>query len=295
MKKTNKKYFTRALLVGFFCNAMIDARSNYSYGYGASSSNYSSYGNSGYTPYNSSSSSSPSPVPLFTLIAICAIYAILEYSSEEKQTAEKDDNQSVLSYDERVRILEIAFKNLNASCLNVSIIAAQTENYSKQNLLRFISLLHQTSYDHSDIFTQLYMSMPFCRYNPPITMSHVRWTLDEIHSGQRIHYIETTEEIFNTAVHEAGHALAIIKSKGFILYHSSILNRKKYSGSNLLIWPEVTTFDDYKNGIIIFLAGGVAEQTFGFDSSWNLQYGTKKHDKDIDWSTLSKSEALTPA
>ena len=108
MKNTNKKYFTWTLLVGFFCNAMIDARSNYSYGYGGSSSNYSSYGNSGYTPYNSSSSNSPSPVPLFALIAICAIYALLEYSSEEKQTAEKDDNQPVLSYDERVRILKIA-------------------------------------------------------------------------------------------------------------------------------------------------------------------------------------------
>lgn len=276
MKKIHTNYYLWVLLVGLLCN---------------SSSSY------------SHDRRAQIFLVTFDLTAASilgfAIYALVqnEYAMKRERQAEIDEvTQTPLPFDEIVAYLQYRLQGCDITDLNIPIIAAQISTFSKQRLERFVNILQITSYYDSGILTQIYAAMPFSTHNLVITMPHFRLALDRIHGGYEMPDLRGDRENFNTAVHEAGHAIAIMYSKQFILHHVSIVSRKHSGGRNLLIYPKEMTLDLCKNEIVIDLAGGVAEQTFGFDTIWNPWHcycKSDKNEKEIDLKLLSKNSNIS--
>jgi hypothetical protein len=226
-------------------------------------------------------------------VVFYGVIAGIYYSLKESDVdIEEDDTEPRLSFHKRLEFLEDALATINTKHLNIKVIAAQTVNFSKTKLERFMSILKKVRCNYTNnLLNRMCSNIPFYTYSP-IDMSHVQLAHDEIHGGLRTTQEFDSRELFNTAVHEAGHAIAIINNEQFILYQISIVSRRKSAGRNLLLYPRSMTIDDYKNKIIIDLSGGIAEQVFGFDRSWYAQHSHKKAEKDINWNILSKNRNI---
>lgn len=226
------------------------------------------------------------------VVAYGVIVGAYHLMNEDCCDVEDEEDDERLSHRERVAFLQEALQDVQTVGLDISCIAAQTSNYSQNKLERFITVLKRVRCNYTnDCYNRVCANMPFYQHNP-IDMKHVRLALDEMCGGWRDGYVCSSEELFNTAVHEAGHAAATILSENFIVYLVSIISRRTSVGRNLLVWPKSMTRDDFKDKIIISLAGGVAEQVFGFDASWYARY-CKSYEKEINWYALSKKDGIS--
>lgn len=269
MKKTHTNYFLWALSIALFCS------SSPSHAHDRNSQIFAAtYG-----------------LTSVSIIGV-VIYALAKSMQEiekERQAEINEATQTPLPFNERVAYLQNQLQNCNITDINISVVAAQTSTFSKQELERLVNILQNISYYDSGLFTQLYAAIPFSQHNLIITMPHFRLALDRIHGGYEMPNLRSNQENFNTAIHEAGHAVATMSCKQFMLSHVSIISRKNNGGRNLLIYPQDMTLDLYKNAIVISLAGGIAEQIFGFNTILSPWHNYEKSDITIDLQTLSKN------
>ena len=96
---------------------------------------------------------------------------------------------------------------------------------------------------------------------------------DHITLGREISGMDRTkEDIWTTAIHEAGHAVGWMfgHNQKYIVHKASISPRSHTLG---IVWARplresyASTADEMKARIIVTLCGGLAEQAFGFDKS----------------------------
>ena len=105
-----------------------------------------------------------------------------------------------------------------------------------------------------------------------LCMRHIEMAHDNITLGRETKGMQQTEkELWNTAVHEAGHLIGyLFQDKTVAVHKVSIVPRGKTLGvAHMLPLTETysSTKEDMNNLIISFLAGRFAEEAFGFDLS----------------------------
>jgi|SRR3989339_1151201 len=197
----------------------------------------------------------------------------------------KQDRTAELSFDQRVEILSKSLHAMEKVDLNIPLIAALTQGYTRIKLDKLLKTLKK-SVTHYNINFMLEKD-PEANLEKiyPISMSHVELALEEMISGCATAKELDTKELINTAIHEAGHAVAIACDKKFILRSVSIIPRTSSCGRNLHCLSdenEAWTMNDYKDRIVISLCGGIAEQLFEFDRSWYIDRYPVGQEKNFD-------------
>ena len=183
----------------------------------------------------------------------------------------KQDRTSELSFDQRVEILSKSLHAMEKVNLNIPLIASLTQGYTRIKLDKLLKILKK-SVTHYNINFMLEKDIDAnLEKIYPISMSHVELALEEMIDGCATAKELDTKELINTAIHEAGHAVAIACDKKFILRSVSIIPRTSSCGRNLHCLSDEDaswTMNDCKDRICISLCGGIAEQLFNFDKSW---------------------------
>jgi len=203
----------------------------------------------------------------------------------------KEDQSPRLCFDERLEFLKNELKDCDTRYLNMPMVACLTQGYSKIKLEKFIQVLkrHATEYE-IDFMHKKFAGIKLERHYP-LEMAHVTMALEDISCGTKVFYEQDKEDILNTAIHEAGHAVAIVKSDNTILHYISMIHRSKSNGRNHFFYryeSDSLSCEDYKDKIIIDLCGGIAEQVFGFDKNWYKQFKLEDRKMPRDASRISK-------
>lgn len=99
-----------------------------------------------------------------------------------------------------------------------------------------------------------------------INMADINQSWDLIRHGQTVARQQIEADTWQTAIHEAAHAVAyLINCPKHCMYQVSILGRSKTLGHCVhlpYMINEKYTKKDYENFIVAYLAGGIAEQYF---------------------------------
>lgn len=228
-------------------------------------------------------------------VFLCSIVRQYYINLEERDpyVDVKKDKSLLLSFDQRFECIE---KSLQEEVLyfDISLVACLTQNFSRTKLEKFIKILKKFATEYTiDFMHQKKDKYAVIDRVYPIDMTHVTLALEEILFGSKIFNKQNKEEVLNTAVHEAGHAVAIVRNKNCILHHASIIPRAKSAGRNYLTHfdeSEFLTVDDYKAYIVIDLCGGVAEQIFGFNKRWYVEqnYKVEKDETSYSWPNMAE-------
>lgn len=233
-------------------------------------------------PYQQSASiDTTGNLPEFSLgllIGVCGVLAVQEYynwlgrqDQGQKFESKKVKHPVYLHYAQRLVYLQKSWYGYDTTALDFDDIALVTEGFTKHQLERLVKSVSKlaTEYRLSFLEEECRSSELVVRY--PITMSIVRLALDEIYGGSIEYYDLDYENQMYTALHEAGHALAIIEHENYCLDFVSTICREKSAGRNIysvLIAQDHKMLQDCQYEIIVALCGGVAEQMFGFDKAW---------------------------
>lgn len=212
------------------------------------------------------------------LAGACGILVVQEYyhwlskqDQDQKFEFKKAKHPISLNYDQRLVYLQKAWYGYDTAALDFDDIASVTAGFTNHQLERLVKLVSKLAMEYrlSFLEEQSWSPQLFVRY--PITMSIVRLALDEIHGGSIEYYDLDYENKMYTALHEAGHALAIIEHANYGLDFVSTICREKSEGRNIysiLIAQNYKTLQDCQHEIVVALCGGVTEQMFGFDKAW---------------------------
>jgi ATP-dependent Zn protease len=183
----------------------------------------------------------------------------------------KQDRTTELSFDQRVEILSKSLHGMEKVNLNIPLIASLTQGYTRIKLDKFLKILKKSVTQYNINFMLEKDTDTKLDTISPITMSDVELALEEMISGSATAKELNPKELINTAIHEAGHAVATACDKKYILRSVSIIPRTSSCGRILHCQTDEDaswTINDCKNMIVISLCGGIAEQVFKFDTSW---------------------------
>lgn len=295
MKISGTKYYVLALTIWSFFSIDVLAQNNSNenriYGQGYWDGYDSGYDDGYDYGYNNKPTIERPEQSFFDVAPICfgmgvGIASMIAYNyfrswqdDEEEKNLERDDtktddqpNRSTpLSFEKRVEILENAFRPIEKLNLNIPLIACLTAGYSRSKIEKFLKIAKRSVIDYNINFAiEKDTDAPIYSMSL-ITMDYVNLAIDEMDSGSPKFDSLDTKRIVKTAIHEAGHAIAIIHTEELILHSVSIINRAQSIGRCIFLYTNEQkswTLEDYKNNIIISLCGGLAEQVFGFDKSW---------------------------
>ena len=289
MKVSSPKYYAWALIIVSFFSIDIHAQNGTNdYGRGYRRGYWDRHFD---RPYNNPPTVQEPEPTFFDVAPICfgmgiGIASMLAYnyfSSLQQDNAEQDSentdtnstnqpNKSTpLSFEKRVEILENSFRPIEKLNLNIPLIACLTAGYSRSKIEKFLKITKRSVTDYNINFAVEKDTDASIYSMNLITMDHVNLAIDEMDSGSPNFDSLDTKRIVKTAIHEAGHAIAIIHTEELILHSVSIINRAQSIGRCIFLCTNEQkswTLEDYKNNIVISLCGGLAEQVFGFDRSW---------------------------
>jgi ATP-dependent Zn protease len=183
----------------------------------------------------------------------------------------KEKSSTVFTYDQRLSFLKKAFLRCDTTFIDFDLIASMTGGFSRGHLERFVKIVIRSATEyHIDFLEQQNKSGQITTLHP-VTMSMIRLALDEMHGGSKNCFQGDDEDRMQTALHEAGHALAIIEHQNYLLNFVSTINRENSGGRNICsrsFRAEYQGLQDCQHKIVVCLCGGVAEQMFGFDKAW---------------------------
>ena len=203
----------------------------------------------------------------------------------DTKTRSKQDRTAKLSFDQRVEILSKSLHAMEKVDLNIPLIASLTQGYTRIKLEKLLKILKKSATHYNINFMVEKDPNVNLEKIYPISMSHVELALEEMISGCATAKELDTKRLIKTAIHEAGHAVAIACDKKFILQSVSIIPRTSSRGRNIncLSAEDASwTMNDYKDDIIIDLCGGIAEQLFQFDRSWYVDRYPVGQQKNFD-------------
>ena len=159
---------------------------------------------------------------------------------------------------DRVELLKIALKSVKQSTsLDIYRIALATQGFSGAELANLINEAAILAANAG---------------RKTIGSQDIELAFDNITLGREIQGMEQSDDAkWATAVHEAGHTMAlIVLDKKNIIHKSSIAPRSNTLGVMRLL-PLYESYSltqqDMKNSIVIFLSGRLAEEAFGIDIS----------------------------
>jgi ATP-dependent Zn protease len=185
------------------------------------------------------------------LVAIVSFFIVI-FVAKNKQTIIK--LIAMRLFKQKLKNLESKFTAKHAldSCVNLALVNHLTKDFSPAKVDKFV-------------FQAAKIAKSAQRHK--INMADINQSWDLIRHGKTIdrHQLET--DTWQTALHEAAHAVAyLINCPKHCMYQVSILGRNKTLGHCVhlpYIINEKYTKNDYENFIIAYLAGGIAEQYFG--------------------------------
>jgi len=159
---------------------------------------------------------------------------------------------------DRAELLHIALKKAPLSDdINIDYIARGTSGFSGAELANLINeALILAVKDKSEL----------------VCMKHIEMAYDNITLGRENKgMVQTENDLWNTAVHEAGHLIGFLfQAKTAVVHKVSIIPRGNVLGIARML-PLIETYsftkNDMKNQIVVCLAGRFAEEIFGFDLS----------------------------
>lgn len=168
---------------------------------------------------------------------------------------------------DRIDILNVHLKTVKTSeDIDVSLIARATMGFSGAELANLVN---------EAAILAVNQAMPY------ITMKQIDQAYDNITLGRETYGMDTDElETWTTAIHEAGHSIVRVFLKDAEpLYKVTITPRGRALG--LSYWLPLrekysSTEAEMKAQIIVCLAGGLAEQEFGFGKMVGLYSDLKK-------------------
>lgn len=176
-----------------------------------------------------------------------------------------------LDYDQRLMLLTTGFAQYNIEHLNMADVTQLTYFFSQRQIERFIKLVTRIATEYHINFLELAEQHDQIFTSHAITMSMIHEVLDEMHGGSKSHYKRDAQDRIKTAVHEAGHTLAILHNEQrYQLHFVSTIARATSNGRNFshCIVGQKDTVENLHYDIMVRLCGGVAEQLFGFDTTW---------------------------
>ncbi len=183
----------------------------------------------------------------------------------------KQDRTSELSFNQRVEVLSKSLHAMEKINLNIPLIACLTQGYTRIKLDKFLKILKKSVTHYNINFIIEKDTDTNLETISPISMNHVELALEEMISGCTTAKELDTKKRIKTAIHEAGHAVAVACDEKFILRSVFIISRTSSNGRNIHCLSdenEAWAINDYKDRIVISLCGGIAEQVFNFDKSW---------------------------
>jgi ATP-dependent Zn protease len=201
----------------------------------------------------------PTQMALVAIIAYALGYSSHVGNSTQPIVANTAD--PVLTFDQRLKLLQKELHESGIKPINVSIIASLTQGLSRSRLKAFIDVLQKNKVDAEN-------------------MAYVQKIIDEMHLGVPASLQSDVQTRYNFAIHEAGHAIILLlTSQTTILDHISMVRYKSVSGFNFAVYQDGSkafTMQDRKNYIKYLLSGGIAEQVFGLEQDWQSDFISKK-------------------
>ena len=193
----------------------------------------------------------------------------------EQVKPKKEKSSTVLTCDQRFNFLQKAFSRFDTTHVDFDAVTSMTSRFTKGQLERFVKMVAKSATEyHVDFLEQHNKPLQIITLHS-ITMSLIRLALDEMHGGSRIDRVGDNvcddQDRIKTALHEAGHALAIIEQPNYCLRFVSTISRENSGGRNIHARSkraDYQSLQDCQHEIVVALCGGVAEQMFGFDKAW---------------------------
>jgi len=199
-----------------------------------------------------------------------------EHIAEIDHAHKKQDKMVILKYEQRLDFLQKALKDRDVSSIDLRIIAAMTQRFTRAKMERFVTVLKKiaTEYD-VHVIEQVMVDGQIkdvkTEYYQPITMQHIFRALESAFGGGKDFFHKDSQIKLNAAIHEAGHAVAIAQNVNMILPYISMITSSTSAARNWVIYQyesRTLTGDDYKDCIVVDLCGAVAEQVFGYNKNW---------------------------
>lgn len=208
--------------------------------------------------FSSSLDSSIKYMSLAFFIASCGILYLgitdMRNHFEQQKTLQQEERQL---FNQRIKFLDEQLQDWKISeDIKVPIIAKITKDFSIEQIEKLIAIALLCAIDANADYLE---------------MKHINIAWDFISHGFPMERYQSSEEIYCTAIHEAGHAIALIyQNQSYVAYQVTILGHETTLGHVRPISHSIYNQyvkGDYENYIIFLLCGGVAEQLFNLPSS----------------------------
>lgn len=195
--------------------------------------------------------------------------------SVEKIGTKKEKSSTILTPDQRRKFLQQGFSHFDTTAVDFDRVISMTSKFTKSQLDRFIKIVTKSAIEYDIDFLQHPQESSQLIVRHPIRMSLIHLALDEMHGGSKKdrfgNNVYDDQDRMKTALHEAGHALAIIEQPNCCLRFVSTMSRELSGGRNIYARSkraDYQSLQDCQHEIVVALCGGLAEQMFGFDKTW---------------------------